>query len=998
MFEDIQKNEYMLYGSYNKLKSYYHYNKNFLFMKKKIAEFESDDNNMSASIQLLAKLLKSPSKYKKQINEWIDAIDYYVLPKAFLHSTNNDGIFVTGSLQGEEPVNKVNFFIDMPIELHLLDTLWTTLIGKIVLDHNILSDDCYGNCIDNYVIYNKNADYYESINFEKNRLFKIYFTQYCSWRNNAISAVKRNTNKKNVALVSLDIKSFFYSVHWRFDLINEYLSNDDRLEDIETLTELLSKIFAKYTDNLGTVRVLTQNSSLGESVLPIGLFSSMLLANLYLARFDREVKLMKNTLYYGRYVDDLLILLDTGECCLNGENAEFDKLLLTENAILSPIDGEDYTLNKEESLVIQREKVKIIFFEKNKSEGLIRNLERLRQNPSQMNVVPDTELRFEDFEEAAYIIKNFNKDTKLRDISKLEIDRFQLGFHMSKLVRGSKLKRWSLSVEERNNRQEEERKIVDFFRGSNALNYNSNWINAFYFFLLTERSSLWVWNTFKSNVEEAIESLKIKNIDAIKEKQSIGIKKRMISNLYELLDISLATALALNPEYSNRESAVVHELALKLRHANLFNHFLVSFPLVNYFDDIPDNMDLTDVRIEDVTAPSISIIDSRKCRFSPRFINFDELFHLTFMQNIARGINFFAYESQHTANEKINSIISFFYRVNHIKVPDEKNFELDFENEVKKDGYVVQRINLGERKEKNIKIAIANARLDIARCCIGLPNSEEIVLNRTDFVEFLKKSYESKVQYLLLPEFYLPIQWIADVLTFVRRSGITVITGLQYIYADGVAHNNVAVFPAIKSGKFGNYTSSCMFVREKNDYAPLEKEILALKGLRCNDQRVPYYQVFEQNGIKYGIFLCYEFTDIEARALYKNEIDMLFAPENNKDTGYFSNIIESTARDLHAFVIQANTSNYGDSRIIGPYGRDSKNIVQIKGGDSDDVIIGTLDIRGVKEYQRKERRELEEKLEKYINMDKNERYIESQKYKDKEPKICRTSARFKMHD
>lgn len=38
MFSDIDRNCEMLIGSYKKLKSYYHYNKNFIFMKEKIAE------------------------------------------------------------------------------------------------------------------------------------------------------------------------------------------------------------------------------------------------------------------------------------------------------------------------------------------------------------------------------------------------------------------------------------------------------------------------------------------------------------------------------------------------------------------------------------------------------------------------------------------------------------------------------------------------------------------------------------------------------------------------------------------------------------------------------------------------------------------------------------------------------------------------------------------------------------------------------------------------
>ena len=42
MFKDKAQNIRMLKGAYRKLKSYYYYNKNFILMRKKIANFEFD--------------------------------------------------------------------------------------------------------------------------------------------------------------------------------------------------------------------------------------------------------------------------------------------------------------------------------------------------------------------------------------------------------------------------------------------------------------------------------------------------------------------------------------------------------------------------------------------------------------------------------------------------------------------------------------------------------------------------------------------------------------------------------------------------------------------------------------------------------------------------------------------------------------------------------------------------------------------------------------------
>ncbi len=246
---------------------------------------------------------------------------------------------------------------------------------------------------------------------------------------------------------------------------------------------------------------------------------------------------------------------------------------------------------------------------------------------------------------------------------------------------------------------------------------------------------------------------------------------------------------------------------------------------------------------------------------------------------------------------------------------------------------------------------------------------------------------------MVFPEFYMPLQWVSDVLTFVRKTGITVISGLQYVTYNKQAYNNVALFAPVKTGR---YLNAALLVREKNDYAPMECELLAIEKYKCKNQKEPVYQAINCNGIQYGIFLCYEFTDIIARSLYKGKVDIIFTPEHNRDTSYFSNIIETTARDLHVFIAQANTSIYGDSRITGPYGRNDRNVMQIKGGDRDDIIVGTIELGKVKKYQQEEKKKFDEKIQQYLKFDKRKVYEnEAKMFAEHELKIAKTSARFR---
>ena len=386
----------MLFGVYKKLKSYYHYNKNFLLMRKKIASFEFDSEKMNLTLDFLAKIMKNPFDYSDKINDWINSIDYYVLPKAFKENRNIEDRFVLSSLS-HKSVSKVNFFIDMPIELHLLETVWTLIVAKIAFDNGIIQKDSYGNVIDNELLFTKSKNLKESIRFQKRNLFKIYFPQYCNWKNNAIDAIEKYKNSKNMVLLSMDIKNFYYSIHWKFDKLIKIIP-DKRLEEFEHYSSIIELIFKRYTQIISVVRNLSQNEEQNEYILPIGLFSSMLLSNLFMYKYDISMKNNKNVLYYGRYVDDILILLNTGKSKFDASESILEELLILNN-IVSRTDSKDYCLPEYNELLIQKEKLKLIYFERKKCSALLAQLRKTKIIPSQMNIIPSTHVKIDDFEE-----------------------------------------------------------------------------------------------------------------------------------------------------------------------------------------------------------------------------------------------------------------------------------------------------------------------------------------------------------------------------------------------------------------------------------------------------------------------------------------------------------------------------------------------------------------------------------------------------------------------
>jgi len=234
----------MLQGAYKKLKSYYFYDKTLLFIKKKIAEFESDDGCFQQTFDVLAKALISENS--AYFEELIDQLDYRVFPKRLVAASAPTSTIV-GTIDHHKNIAKVNFFIDVPIELLILDCLWTLCIAKI-------SNKKYGTQACSYagkfkasVFYFNQDDLYEGIDWESNRCFEPYYENYSRWQKDAFSKLRQGLQVQNQLMLSLDLKSFYYSVRFEFDSLSALLSDDSRLSEISFISHVEEKLYLSYT-------------------------------------------------------------------------------------------------------------------------------------------------------------------------------------------------------------------------------------------------------------------------------------------------------------------------------------------------------------------------------------------------------------------------------------------------------------------------------------------------------------------------------------------------------------------------------------------------------------------------------------------------------------------------------------------------------------------------------------------------------------------------------
>lgn len=257
-----------------------------------------------------------------------------------------------------------------------------------------------------------------------------------------------------------------------------------------------------------------------------------------------------------------------------------------------------------------------------------------------------------------------------------------------------------------------------------------------------------------------------------------------------------------------------------------------------------------------------------------------------------------------------------------------------------------------------IQIALANIPVcatDIEASYLGKPN---LGLERlTAFTSLLNQvslyrgSGKQRVDLVVFPEVSVPHSWESMLVAWARKHRIGVVCGLEHrINAKGQALNEMLAALPFQTPT-GHWT--CIPVRRlKRFYSPEEEFVLTNEGLKLPAGRSPYH-LFRWRGASFAIYNCFELASIEDRTIFKGKVDFIIASEFNKDVNYFSNIIESAARDLHCFVVQVNDSCFGDSRVVSPSKSESMNPLRIKGGENLTFLTMNLSLKSLRTHQRK---------------------------------------------
>lgn len=1057
--------------AYTKLKTYVYYDSGELLLREKIVEFETNigghaparinfsrniyrkyadkDHSKKDSVGQKFSVDEKLEIFTDQINKYdldgdffdelINKISIDILPKKFETSEKKGSIITNKRIKEEYALDKVTAFINAPVEIHIISVLW--LIEKGIKIDSKLLDECMGNRL--FLNMNKNNL------VQGTSLFKPYFKQYQKWRDGAVNSAKSLLdNDKNALFLNLDIKDYFYSVRipsTTFSIVNKRSSEGSR----NNLDKIMNKVHENYTSILlkrysipfdFKKEIVDENGMIIKFILPIGLLSSYTLANDYLKDFDKIILEKYKPAYYGRYVDDILIVLSQPK--IEDENNRYSKsffsfeeyrnkinfektrnlnvtfsesdmteiekyILHNFSNIISLVDNPFYNesesdccyesskkrifkLNGYQSLYFQSEKTILHFFDKDESSIVIDKLKKeLEEKSSEFRDMPNDTDDENIFEESAYFLNYDGSEGKIKTLKDYKENKFGLAVYLSHKINLALRNEKVIS-------EEEQKKIINFFKGENCLSLFKLWEKILTLFVVNYLPKNYIDFLFHCLGE-------INKIDENKKYNKTiisNVKESLVKHLLCSHEISISLNLNFlkdskikrNYDFKSNEFTS-HDVvslfsdygflnpmsnkALRYRISNMIRHHYVVIPLLNYVKTTSENqvnlinrkthINLFELNF-DLLHRSPRPIKFWECCIASAFeelndfskdksvtIDNDGYLKTDILYDLMTHVQNDANENEENEYSQSSQDRCYLDRAFDIYIAGNKNHlnQYDLEENIKKEFFVKVEDSFEINKNKklnNPKIAFANTKIfeeNILNSILDKPNLSVDRYNK--LAKILKKAREEKADIVLFPECFIPINLLSTVTRYACDNESLLISGLEHVTINNTSFNFVVtVLPVEVNG----IKDATVILRLKNNYSPGEENLINKNHLIVPKPKKELVQIINWRNLYFSVCYCFEMANITHREKLKGKIDLLVGIEWNKDIPYFSNIVEASSRDLHCYVAQVNTSNYGDTRLSQPTESALKDILKLKGGINDLIIVGEINTKKLRDFQR----------------------------------------------
>ena len=943
--------------AYRKLKGSVYLDKTVPFIRMRIVDFERGD--VEEKIEYIYEALHDEIKWERFQANILKTIKVLTFPKKV--ETKSDNVIegepiVISNISGTDVViEKYNNFIDMSVEGHIIGILWILTIGY-KMDKDLYKNS-YGNRLNENLVFNQKTT-------ASPNLFKPYFSQYENWRNQGLKMAERviNNQKKSVILTMLDLTRYYYNIeiteHVFKEMTNNFYDNNDGI--INRLNHCTYNIIKKYSELCGCNN---------EYMLPIGFLPSSIISNYYLKGIDIKMAESKGAVYYGRYVDDMILVTEIENTDTFKENilskgnqyvCNYMIELLEDSNVIKNNNNGKYLLSGFSKLNFQKSKFRFFYIDKDGYNTIIEKIQDdICKNASEFNYIPENAIE----ELNTEVLKLEREDTvnKLRAINKSTIDKYTLSktvgknIMMSRFAEDKTAIKFAKSLEQVLNHKEI---LSNYTLWESIINYYviNNYVEGVIYLSGAISSAI-------QHMDE--EDNKSGEYKYLKRYQVEKVGDSLI--YYYLACLTRATAISWGKdiEKSIQESiCVITNIEQYIQYKDLYNLKNINQMRKAFCNSRMINKSLLPVNIEDCMSAfkpndmtnnggffSLNnyLNSNLKCRFSKKNQKYTpyiqspfEILYSVLINQIRAG------KEELFSDQKCVEILCEKYAENFGK-PNGKYIksyiDVDFYDNEKN---VIKIKNLKKYKNSKVIIAVANVRMseeDIKAIFKG--DTRDISKRCQEIGRILNEAIRYKADILVFPEAYIPLEYLKILQTKVAEHNMVIIGGIEHIPHGNLVYNLTTTILPIKN-RYMSY--AVPFFPQKLYFSPHELKIAQENGYKpARGQR---HTLFNWGNIFFATYCCYELTSISLRHEFQGIVDIVFGVEWNRDTYYFGNIMESLSRDIYCYCVQSNMSEYGDSRIIQPTKKDFMNILKVKGGINASVLIGEIDIKELRKHQK----------------------------------------------
>lgn len=931
----------------------------------KIAEYES---------HLAVRLKELLGKIHRTDDSWVKQEDFLggwtVVPKSINVISKNGLIIASPSQEWDHATEsgsgdicaEFRLMAQCSIDFHVLSALWMLKVGHLY--DKKLHDCAYGSRL------RRGKD--GNINPLSLGSFKPYLKPFRDWRDGGIKAMQSAlADNKNVVAITADVSNFYHELNSGFMVKDEFIQLIGLTLSAEEMK--LNHLF------INALQSWAQNTPLQKG-LPVGLPASAVLANMALIELDLMIEQNVAPLYYGRYVDDILLVMENGAKFSSTTELWawlFDrsggKLTWVDKAENGEIQFQTSYLS-DSRIRFKNEKNKVFLLNGSTGKNLVDAIaQQIYLRASEWRALPSLP------ESASHVATDIlvatNKDGETADsLRKTDLLSMHRAGFAIKLRDFEAYERDLLPVAWKDHRNAFYCAVIEhvlapkkFFELAQYVPRIVRLATACEDFSQL-RNIINALEKVYSNVSQYC-NISIKSLQSCQKSQILNIwHNQLFDSVYESVlasfppQLSKVGKLIWESEmlekwtelYSGSAPDTSTVKDIQAKQAWLFFHDLAYMPF--RFICLPSElvarrgipkkskiltiMNPEELLPEGITLGSHILADWVKFKrgmpwsfmFPTRPFNLGEIFLL--------AKNPFENSSQSDLQNVVLALRGF--TLTH-KIPQwDRNHVLQIPDGIQKDKQT---------------IAVSSWKTDYTSWVSAVLYQIDSDIHRYRRLNHLVNGVISQadgVSYFVLPELALPAHWFMRIARKLQSRGISLITGIEYIHASKKRVRN-QVWAALTHDGFG-FPSIMIYRQDKQNPAVHEElELQRLAGLKLEPEHrwlKSNPPVIQHGDFRFAILVCSELTNISYRAALRGQVDALFVPEWNKDTETFNTIVESAALDIHAYIIQCNDREYGESRIRAPF-KDNwrRDVLRVKGGIHDYCVAGEINIQELRQFQ-----------------------------------------------